>query len=61
MVREETVILRREKRAFDELRDLLVGDRNTPLLADLRDQRAAARIHAQWHLQLQGTHRLGGG
>src|SRR5437667_5702334 len=35
----------------------VVADRDAALLSDLRDQRARARVHAQWHLQFDVAHR----
>src|SRR3984957_18581109 len=43
---------------FNEVGDLVVGDRNTPLLADLRDQLATARVNTQGHLHLDVAHCL---
>jgi hypothetical protein len=53
---EETLVLGRQEGVFDEVRDLVVGDRNTPLLADLRDQLSTARVNAQGDLHLDVAH-----
>jgi len=57
VVLEEPIVLGREKRLFDDLRDLLVAHRDAPLLTDLRDQIAVARVHAQRHLESDVAHR----
>ena len=61
MVREEALILCREEGLFDDLRDLLVGHRDAPLFADLRHESAISRIDPKRDLQLDFSHRLGGG
>ena len=58
MVLEEALVFRGEKRMLDQLRNLLVGHRDAALLADLGDQRAASRVHAQRHLQFDVAHGL---
>ena len=58
VVLEETVVLGRQEGVLDQLGDLLVGHRDAPLLADLRDQLAAARVDAQRHLQFHVAHRF---
>ncbi len=58
VVLEEALVLGGQEGVLYQLRDLVVGDRDAPLLADLRDQRAAARVDAQGHLQLHVAHRL---
>ena len=55
---EEPVVLGRQERVFDQIRNLLVRGGNTPLLANLRNQAAVTRIDAQRHLELNATHRL---
>ena len=55
---EEAVVLRGEEGVFHHVGNLVVGDRNAPLLADLRDQPAAARVNPQGHLHLDVAHRL---
>ena len=57
-VLEEALVLGGEEGVLHQLRNLVVGDRDAPLLADLRDQRAAARVDAQRHLQLHVAHRF---
>ena len=47
---EEAIVLRREEGIDDLGRDLLPLERDAPLLADLRDQLAVARVHLQWQL-----------
>src|SRR6266480_1969762 len=56
VVLEEALVFGGEKRVLDELGDLVVADRDAALLADLRDQRAGAGVHAQGHLQLDVAH-----
>ena len=52
MVAKEAVILGGEK-GLDQLgRQLVVADRDTPLLADRGDQPSIAGVDAQRHLQL---------
>ncbi len=58
VVLEETIVLRRQEGMFYQVRDLVVGDRNTPLFADLRDQCATARVNPQGHLHLDVAHCL---
>jgi len=56
VVLEEALVLGRDERVLDEIGNLIVGDRNAPLLTDLRDERAAARIDPQRHLQFDVAH-----
>src|SRR5256885_5183032 len=56
VVLEEALVFGGEKRVLDELGDLVVADRDAALLADLRDERAGAGVHAQGHLQLDVAH-----
>ena len=58
VVLEEALVLGGEKRVLEQIGYLVVADRYTALLADLRDQGAAARVHAQGHLQLDVAHRI---
>jgi hypothetical protein len=55
-VLEEAIVLRGQERLLDALGDVGERDRGAPLLADLRDQLAAARVDAQRHLELGALH-----
>jgi hypothetical protein len=57
MVFEKSVVLGRDERLAHDQRDLLVLDRVAALLADLGDQVAGTRVHAQRHRQLVVFHR----
>jgi hypothetical protein len=48
---EEPVVFGGEECIDEQRRDLVPRDRHAPLLADLRDQLAIARIHAERHLR----------
>ena len=48
---EETPVLGSDKRVYDVLRQILIGNRNASTLADLADQVAIAAEDAQRHLQ----------
>ncbi len=48
---EEAVVFRREERVHQQRRNLFPGHGNAPLLADLRDQPAVARVHGERHLR----------
>jgi hypothetical protein len=56
VVLEEALVLGGDEGVLDQLRNLVIGDRDAPLLTDLRDERAAARVDAQWHLQFHVAH-----
>jgi hypothetical protein len=53
---EEALVLCGDESVLDELWNLVVGDRDAPLLTDLGDERAAARVDAQRHLQFDVAH-----
>jgi hypothetical protein len=46
VVLEEALVLGGDERLLDEIGNLVVGDRDAPLLTDLRDESAAARVDA---------------
>ena len=50
---EESVVLGREEGVDDHLWNVRGGDRDAPLLADLRDQLAVAGIDREWQLHAQ--------
>ncbi len=58
VVLEEPVVLGGDEGLLDDVRDVVGRHRDPTLLADLRDQLAAARVDAQRHLQLRAAHRL---
>ncbi len=61
MVAEEAVVLGGEHGVAHALGDLLESHGNEPLLADLRDELAAATVDAHGHLQLDPAHGFGRG
>ena len=58
---KEAIVLGGEEGLPDQQWNLVVGDRDPPLLADLGDQLAAAGVNAQGNLQFRVAHRLDAG
>src|SRR6516225_4093639 len=58
VVLEEALVLGGEEGVLDQLRNLVVSDRDSPLLTDLGDESAAAGVDAQRHLQFDVAHHL---